>query len=253
MAKQSFADKIAEKAFKGATVQRSWQVHLQAFGPILEPAFVGKYQALTHLCSALNQISNRKVKEGLDKLKQVEKYCETDADYAALMFCTGLAWEMGGDTQRMIDCYRKAGEYGHSFYLLYLKLAKAAHSAEQYELAEENYHKAIALLNTDAAKADFRNQIVLASAYTNLASCLTMLLRFKEAEAMLEKSKEVQPVQSGRGATEAILHAAMGQPEKIPTCLAELEQHLPELVPAVKQTVEEILSGTHPHFGDKAE
>ena len=59
MKKLSFADKLARKSFESAKFQQSWQVHYQAFGPILEPAFVENYQAKIHLTAALNFISNR--------------------------------------------------------------------------------------------------------------------------------------------------------------------------------------------------
>ena len=87
MGKQTIADKMAEKTFLSEGFQRQWRIHLQAFGPILEPAFVEKYQALVHLTAALNLISNRKIKDGLNKLQLVEKHISCDADRAAWLFC----------------------------------------------------------------------------------------------------------------------------------------------------------------------
>ena len=55
----TIADKLAEKTFHSATFQKSWNVHMQAFGPILQPAFENNYQAKVHLCAALSFMSNR--------------------------------------------------------------------------------------------------------------------------------------------------------------------------------------------------
>lgn len=45
MKKEALADKLARKSFESAAFQQSWQVHMRAFGPILEPAFEGNYRA----------------------------------------------------------------------------------------------------------------------------------------------------------------------------------------------------------------
>ena len=58
MKKETFAEKLARKSFNSAGVQRSWQMHMKAFGPILEPAFAEDFQTRIHLVNALNHISN---------------------------------------------------------------------------------------------------------------------------------------------------------------------------------------------------
>ena len=73
MGKKTLADKMAEKSFKSAAFQKSWQVHMNAFGPILEPAFKENYQARVHLTAALNEISGGKLKKGFEKLKKIEE------------------------------------------------------------------------------------------------------------------------------------------------------------------------------------
>ena len=49
MRKETFADKLARKTFESSAIQKSWQTHMQAFGPILEPTFVNDYQSKIHL------------------------------------------------------------------------------------------------------------------------------------------------------------------------------------------------------------
>lgn len=250
MAKQSFAEKLAERSFRSARIQNDWNMHMQAFGPILELAFTESYQAKVHLTAALSALSNHRFKATLNKLKTLQSYCKTDADYAAWEFCVGLCCEMQGDTDGMVQHFTKAGAYGHRFYLVELKLAKTLHNAGEFERAIVCYHRALEML--DGETMDEKQSVVIrASVYTNLASCLTMLYRYAEAEQMLAISKEIASEQSGRAVTEAILYAAMGQREKVSDCLNELEQRMPELVEAVTKTVEDILSGNHEHFKNR--
>ena len=49
-------------------IKMNWEVHRQAFGPILEPAFQENQEVRLKLCAALNYISRREVKKGYDIL-----------------------------------------------------------------------------------------------------------------------------------------------------------------------------------------
>lgn len=251
MAKQSFAEKMAERSFRSDRIQTDWEVHMRAFGPILKPAFTDSYQAKIHLTAALSALSNNRIKPARNKLKTLQPYCKADADYAAWEFCMGLWCEMQGDSDGMVKHYIKAGEYGHQFYLVDMKIAKAAHNAGDFENAIVHYQRALELFDDEQTKDKRQRDIIRASVYTNLASCLTMLFRYEEAENMLKQSKEISAEQTGRAVTEAILYAAMGQREKVLDCLDELETQMPELVDAVTKTVEDIFAGTHEHFKNR--
>ena len=246
MKKETLADKFARKSFESAGIQKSWQMHMQAFGPILGPAFPENFQARIHLTNALNHISTRDIRTGLKKLRLVEKFCETDADKAAWLFCMGLCMEIANIREQMVVFYRNAGKYGHHFYLPYLKIAKAAHNDAVFEVAEENYLKAIEFLNED--RENEQNKIVLGTAYTNYASCLTMMHRYDEAEQALMNAKEVFPDQKGRAATEAILAAARGEEEKVGALLERIEAQEPMFYETTNKMANEILEKKHPHF-----
>ena len=246
MKKETLAEKLARKSFESASVQKSWQVHMQAFGPILEPAFACDFQARIHLTSALNHISTHDAKTGLKKLHLIEKSCATDADKAAWLFCMGLCMEMANMKEQMVAFYHNAGKYGHHFYLPYLKVAKAAHNDAVFEVAEENYVQAIHCLNED--RSNEQNKIILGSAYTNYASCLMMMHRYEEAEAALQNAREILPEQRGRAATEAILAAAKGETEKVSTLLERIKTQEPTYYDATYKMANEILEKKHPHF-----
>ena len=245
MEKKSFAEKMAEKTFYSATFQKSWMIHMQAFGPILAPAFEDNYQAKVHLCAALNFISQKNVKKGFDKLNSLQELCETDADKAAWLYFAGLCYEMSGMQDDMIACYTQAAEFGHCFYLPYLKIAKGAHNDAVFEVAEVNYKFAIQCL--EEMELDKQTRVILGSAYTNYASCLTMMHNYPEAEKMLDESKRILADQPGRAACEAILYAAMGEKEKVESALKELESN-PIVYKTAKEMTDKILSGTHAHF-----
>lgn len=246
MAKETLAEKIAKKTFNSADFQKSWAVHMDAFGPILEPAFSENYQARIHLTAALNRISRRDIKGGMDKLKELQKHLETDTDKAAWLFFMGLCFEMAGEKDQMLTCYQQASEYNHRFYLPYLKVAKSAHNDAVFDVAEENYHAAIQCF--DETGLDSQNRIILASIYTNLTSCLTMMHYYEEAETALNTAVQLLPQQPGRSATAAILYAAMGDKEKAEHFLEQTSEQTPVMSASTQKFADEILSGIHPHF-----
>ena len=242
------AEKLAEKAFFSKNIQKSWQVHAGAFGPILEPAFANDYKTRIDLTAALNKISTRNVKGGLDMLMKLKPACQCDADHAAWFFFAGLAFEMAGAKEQMIQMYQQANRFGHSFYLPYGKVAKAAHSDGAFEVADENYADAIRCL--EAGVQDRQSVTVLASLYTNYASCLTMMHRYRDAELMLKKSIAFLPYLPNRAATEAILSAAMKDIEETSRHLRALADEESSMLDATKKMTDEILNDEHPHFAE---
>ena len=90
-------------------LRQSWEVHRQACGPILEPAFAENQQERILLINALNHISRREVKRGMELLKEIGQYCVYDEDRAAWAFFVGLCFEMGGAKEQMLQWYEKAG------------------------------------------------------------------------------------------------------------------------------------------------
>ena len=226
-------------------LRQSWEVHRQAFGPILEPAFAENPQVRILLINALNHISRREIQRGMELLKELQPHCIYDEDTAAWTFFVGLCFEMGGAKAQMLDWYEKAGKFGHHFYLPYLKIAKAAHGSAQYEKAVRNYVTAIECLK-EMPEAE-RDEIILGSAYTNLTSCLTMLHRYPDGlQSWLEAQK--YPLQPGADATGAILYAAMGNKAKTEDLIGKLKKTCPQWVAQTEAMTRQILSGTHPAF-----
>lgn len=226
-------------------LRQSWEVHRQAFGPILERAFEENQQVRILLINALNHISRREIHRGMEILKQIKQYCIYEEDKAAWTFFVGLCYEMGGAKEQMLQWYADAAQYHHRFYLPYLKLAKAAHAANELEKAKNYYETGISCLleMSDNEKDD----IILGSSYANLTSCLTMLHRYPEAEAAW-KSALAYPLPPGAYATAAILYAAMGAKEKTAEYLQALKKHAPQAFPQIQSMTGQILAGTHPSF-----
>ena len=246
MTNSTLADKMAKKAFESAAFQKNWAGHVQFFGPILESAFVNDYQSRVHLTAALNQISNRNLAQGLNKLNQLQDKCVTDADKAAWLFFMGVFQEMSGNKEQMLYFYTQCNEYGHRFYMPYLKVAKFYLDGHLYLAAEENYRAAIACFT--ATGLDLPSKRVLGSAYTNLASCLLMMHRYDEAEEALSTSRSLFPEAPGRAAIEAALHAIHGDVEAVDACLAQLKSHAPAMYHALRESTNKILSRTDPLF-----
>lgn len=226
-------------------LQHSWEVHRQAFGPILEPAFTENQQARILLVNALNHISRREIERGMELLKEIHPYCIYDADKAAWAFFVGLCFEMGGARDKMLKWYEEAGQIGHRFYLPYLKLAKAIHATAQFEKAKGYYKLAIDCL-LEMPEND-KDESIIGSAYTNLTSCLTMLHQYEEAEQAWQEAQRY-PAQPGADATAAILYAAMGNAEKTAEHIERLKENFPAWVAQTQQMTREILNGSHPAF-----
>ncbi len=88
----------------------------------------------------------------------------------------------------------------------------------------------------------------MGSAYTGLATVLTMMHRYEEAEEALGLSRQLWPDAPGRSAAEAVLYAALGQQERMNESLSVLEGHAPEVYPSVRDMVGRILDGTEALF-----
>lgn len=246
MKKRTIADKMAEKSFSSPEIKKSWAVHMQAFGPILKPAFAEDYQARVHLCAALNHISSKNLPQALLKLNGLQKHLVNDADKAAFFFVMGLFCETAGKKEEMLALYSQANALGHKFYLPYMKAAKLHMDGCSYDQAEKNYRAAIDCF--DASGPDQQEKLILGSAYTNLASCLIMMHRCEEAEAALETSRALVPVAPGRAAPEAALHALRGERDQVDACLNTLKSHAPGAYEAIKKSTDKILDGTDPMF-----
>lgn len=246
MKKETIADKMARKAFLSENFQQQWAVHMGAFGPILEPAFAEDYASRVHLLAALNHLSRRDVKNGLKKLEQLRDKCVTNADKAAWLFFMGLGFEFAGAQEQMLSCYRSAGEFGHRFYMPYLKLAKFFQQGCLYDRAEENYRLTISCFDgTGLSEADRR---ILGSAYTGLATVLTMMHRYEEASGALESSRQLWPDAPGRAAAEAVLYAVSGQWEQAEESLSVLRSHAPEAHGPLADMITRIREGKEPLF-----
>lgn len=246
MKKESFADKMARKAFEKDDVKKSWEIHTRAFGPILEPAFAQNLQARIHLTAALNMISSRNPAGALLKLKALQKSVRNDADKAALLFCFGLYAEMTGSQEQMLAYYSMANQCGHKFYLPYLKVAKFYLNGRMCREAEAHFRKTIDCFA--AVGLSDADKVILGSAYANLASCLTMQHRYEEAHAALDNSAAICPDGAGRAAVEAVLHALDGDADKVAQCLEALKPQGAEAVAAVKKNTDGILARTDPMF-----
>ena len=198
------------------------------------------------LCGKAGRYTGRReVKRGMELLKEIHPHCIYDEDRAAWAFFVGLCFEMGGAREQMLEWYEKAGEIGHRFYLPYLKLAKSAHTAAQFEKAKGYYETAIACL-LEMSEND-KDEIIIGSAYTNLTSCLTMLHQYPEAEKAWNAAQKY-PAQPGADVTAAILYAAMGNAEKTAEYIDRLKEKFPAWVAQTQEMTGQILRGTHPAF-----
>lgn len=223
----------------------AWEAHRQAFGPILEPAFRDKPSVRIPLTAALNYISRREIKKGVEVLQSIKEQCSCNEDKAAWTFCVGLAFEMAGDKEKMMRWYERAGKYGHRFYLPYLKVAKAAYEDIRYEMAAKNYALGIECLLE--AEDGEKEKAILASAYVNLCAVLTMMHRCDEAEQAWQTAT-LYPLPAASLGTAAVLYAAKGDRVRTEEFLRALKKKLPPYQEEIKARCEGISEGRNGHF-----
>ena len=246
MKKETLADKLAKKSFMSEAVQKSWKVHMDMFGPILEPAFKEDYQSKVHLGAALNLISRKDVKKGFEKLVKLEKKCANDADMAAWLFFMGICFEFSDMKDEMMEHYLAANSFKHDYYLPYMKVAKHACEDGVYDVAEENFKEAIRCLEMNMLAP--QNKLVLASAYASLTTCYIMMHRLDEAEETLEFAKKLQESQLGRTSIEAVLFAVKGEKEQAEKMMDEVKKELPAAFDKVRADIDKIYDKVHPQF-----
>ena len=201
--------------------QRSWDTHMQFFGPILASAFKDNFEARMRLTAALNDINQRKFQKAFTILAALKDMCSCDEDCAAWFFCMALAFEYSGMRNEMYRYYRECIKYEPDFSLPYLMVAKCAHFEKNLEYAAENYSKAVKYIENE--NLPVQTSAVRASLYTNYFSCLTSLGRFPEAEAALKKSEEILPEYTERLHYAAILYTCMGNQEKYSEYMQKLK------------------------------
>lgn len=222
------------------TLRQSWEIHTQAFGPILEPAFAENLPVRILLIGALNHISRREIQRGLEILKEIQPHCVYDEDRAAWAFFVGLCFEMAGAREKMLQWYAQAGKIGHRFYLPYLKLAKAAHGSGQYKAARAYYETAIACL-LEMPEKDL-DPTILGSAYINLTICLTTLHRYADG-VKAWRAAQCYPLPPGAFATAAVLFAAMGDLETAAAYLEKEKDTAPAAVAQAQEAIRRIPGG----------
>lgn len=249
MAKESFLNKALKKTV-GAKTDAAWSTHAQVFGPLMEDVFTDNETARVHLIAALNQLSRGDAAGAVKVLENsLKRHCKTDAEKTAWLFFGGLAYEALGQRARASTYWTTALCYGPTFYLVYLKLAKLAHADSLFGFAEQNYKQAIRTLEENPNEPKAGHDRILSSAYCNLASALTMMHRFDEAEAALARSEVLYSQMPERESAKAILYAARGEKEKAETAAALFAAVTsPFLADHLKKMTADILAQRHPHF-----
>ena len=224
---------------------RGWEACCRQFGPVLEPAFREDEPARRTLLAAINRIGRRELKEAIGLLQEIRECCQCDADTAAWSFLVGFCFELAGKTENMMHCYRASADCGSRYYMPYLKMAAVEHGNAAFDAARQDYSRAIALLQ-EMPEEQWDGES-LASAYTRLASCLTMMHRYREAEESWKKGRSLSRT-PGNTAAGALLYAALGKELPVRMLLEELEEQNRELCTGIRELTAQILDGSHPHF-----
>ena len=225
------------------TFQPRWQNYCRRFGPIMEPAFKNDMPSRLKLLDALDFISARQLNKAVDCLQEIREQAVTDADTAAWSFFIGFCFELAGQREHMMHCYKASTSFEHSFYLPYLKMAVAEHSEADFSSAKDDYVMAMSCLGQ--MPAETMDSQALLRAWTGTVSCLTMMHRYSEAEEMMKQGDENHPRMAPAA---AVLYAALGNRQKTQEFLEKIQELDAEQAKITGDLTAEILNGSHPHF-----
>lgn len=229
-------------------VAKSWNIHVSYFGTILESAFKDDIPTRIQLTAALNQISSYNPDRGIEILTELEERCICNEDRCAWNFCMALGYEYARKQELSVGYYFQCCQYSPDFYLPYLKVAKLAHTNQNFSLAKDYYRLTIKSITDHKLKKDKNMRLAEASAASNLASCYTMMQDLPMAAMMLEYSSKLVKELPGRNGAYAMLYAAMGDKENAEVHLKALKEEDEWTYERTIQPVYEILGGIHPHF-----
>ena len=223
--------------------QLRWQNYCRRFGPVMEPAFKNDMPSRLKLLEALDFISTRQLNKAVDCLQEIRERAINDADTAAWSFFIGFCFELAGQREHMMHCYKASAGFQHNFYLPYLKMAVAEHAEADFSAANEDYVMAMSCLGQ--MNADEIDSQALLRAWTGMVSCLTMMHRYSEAEEMIKQGDTNNPRIMPAA---AVLYAALGNRQKTEKLINQILTLDSEQAKITGDLTEQILNGSHPHF-----
>ena len=229
-----------------------WDAHAKVFGSLMRPIFGDDEKARAKLCLALTYLTDAKPKETADVLeKEIKPLCTTDAEMAAYLYFSAVAYEAMKARTRVWTYLTEALTYEPKSFRVYYKAAAYAYADGLFGFAEENYKKAIRFMEEDPSEPVKDYASFLASAYCKLALSQTMMHRYDDAEKSLARAEEMSAPFTETESAKAILYAARGEKERVKKSLGILclEDDLSHREKANAIT-REILFGKHPQFSE---
>lgn len=127
-----------------------------------------------------------------------------------------------------------------------MKAAKFHQQCAEYDIAFDGYMDAIECFDLENLSDQDRHLVT--SAYTNLASCQTMMHQYDDAMLSLDLARRMNVELSEIHAVEAVLYALTAEKQKAEDSLEQLKNTVPALYETVKISVETIFDKTNPAF-----
>lgn len=229
--------------------------HRRMFGEIIDPAFRDDIAARVRLIDALELMTRGRLNKASGKLRGLEGFCRSDADYAAWYFFTGALCEKYGMTEPALFFYGESAGCDPEFYMVYLRLANCLHTKKRYDGALNAYIKAL----DEVLSRPKRNEVpavceeaLLGSIHANAANCLLMMRRYDDAEFELCEAERYGCARPMLQLTWAMLYAATERRAQANERMSRLRIESPELEAASALKVREIIERKNPHFAPRS-
>ncbi len=244
MEKESFFKIIFRKS--SAKTEAEWAAYVKTYGTWMTNAFLNQKKEKEQFLYALDSLHKNCPKAAVQILdSELKTLCKTAEEKTTWLFFMGTAHEAMEQYAKAFLYFIAASEYEQESSVIHQKLADCAYREGLLGFAECHYQEAIRLQKKDNAI----ETPTLTVLYASLASCFTMMHKYKEAEAALLCAEKTAIQTPEEQKAKTLLHAARREFEKAESAFKMfLKQKNIKEDHSLQQQIDSIRSGTNEQF-----
>jgi len=246
---EDYNDLLKEYALNNENYQNWRSEHTKMFGKLFSAAFEENKEAQIHFTAALINISQRNFKNAMPKLQVLESICETENDFNAIYYFTGLNHEMMENESKMNEYYEKLATSKaplifpialHPYY----RTAKFAQRDSECTKAVFYYRKALTFY--DGTVPDAKTKAVISHIIYDIATIYLYMHEYDECKRFLDLSEKYDSSDNQHITyVNSILCAVLGKTKECKLLLKKMNAFLRR---NCEPMTEAIFSKNDPHY-----
>lgn len=249
--RDTFHSLLGSFLFKLPHNQQKWEGYMYTHEPILAPALKNNPYARLLVLRTLDSIHRKRPSAAASKrLYKLHFCCHEDShpDRALYNFLCGLYSELRGYPQKMASRFRLANKFGHTYYLIHMKLGfYYLTERHAYSKAEEELTHAIDCVYAHPPITQESKELI-GLLYAGIAASRVMMHRNDDASDALRIAGNLNPKGVMWLSSQALYHAAMHDPTQTQHYLSLLDEQNSEFAQRLRKQADLILADQHPHF-----